>query len=108
MIIQGRIQGVGTWGHVPSPPWRRRRPPIPVYFPTPDREAIFRLFRPKKVTTKFDRRCSQKRSTKIALVTGGTLSTVRPLGNNERPLGVVPLDAFLKYATVIIHLMNEA
>ena len=34
-------------------------------------------------------------STKIALVTGGALSTVRPLGNNVRPLGIAPLDDFL-------------
>ena len=85
-------------GHVP--PWCRRRPPTPVY--ALDEEASFGYCVLKKVIKNFHRRLLQKmfmegfqRSTKIALGTGGALSPVRPLCNNVRPLGVVPLDDFL-------------
>ena len=73
----------GTLGHV-SPLCRRRRLPTPPA--APDEEASFWLLRPKKGQGKIflesvhKKVSSQKGSTKIALDTGGALSTVRPLG----------------------------
>ena len=75
----------GTFRHV-------RRPLTPVGAVVG--EAIFRSLRPKEGQQRFyiegAKVFSQKRSTKIALGTGGALSTALPLGNNVRPLGVVP------------------
>ena len=77
----------GTLGHVASP----LAPKTPSY---PNGEGSFWIQRPKKCQRKIfmagvpkKKINSQKRSTKIALGTGGALWTVRPLG-------VAPLDDF--------------
>ena len=106
-LARGVFWGGGL-GHVST------SPPPPTAVGAVDGEAIFRLLRPKKGQRKFSSKifrrkgkqkfsskCSQKRSTKIAIVTGGTLSTPLPLGNN---LGLSSWDCppwrFSKYAAV--------